>query len=487
MMPMRYITKLLKAEGGSMLVIWGVSFAIILGIVALSFDLGRLAITRTELQSFADSVALSAAGELDGQSDAITRSQAAAENLIADRKTFGTGGDVLRGSQDFTLTFLSDLPGSDTGPTTATTSDPAEAIYARVEVNSSTVTMPFGSAFSKLTGNTAPDEVANAYAIAGFTQYACDVTPLMFCLPSSSYAADEHVGEMLVLRSGGQGAAWGPGDFGFLDPAKIEVDGEGPCADKSGAQLDACLLGAIGSITQCFNQRGVDIEPGQKVGIEDAIFNVRFDIYQSIMNGKKNNPDYAPAPNVIKGVVPQGGGTCIGNSEELSEDTLGLPHDDCFEGGTCERFGTGNWSAGRADYVDANYGGTDPHSGATTRYAYYLAEIAAAGGASSTANILTDLSETGRPQCSPHQSNDPERRVIIAAGIDCAANSISGAANNVPVKEFIKIFLTEPVGTTGTSPPQLNIWGEIIGTAGGNGGGGGGNGYVFHDVVQLYR
>ena len=48
--------------------------------------------------------------------------------------------------------------------------------------------------------------------------------------------------------------------------------------------------------------RGVDTEPGQKVGIENSSFNVRFDMYDSIMNGKRNNPNYAPAPNVIKGI-----------------------------------------------------------------------------------------------------------------------------------------------------------------------------------------
>lgn len=69
-----------------MLVIWGVSFAVLFGIVALSFDLGRIAVTQTELQAYADNVALAAAGELDGKDDAIDRATAAAANLIADRQ-----------------------------------------------------------------------------------------------------------------------------------------------------------------------------------------------------------------------------------------------------------------------------------------------------------------------------------------------------------------------------------------------------------------
>lgn len=245
----------------------------------------------------------------------------------------------------------------------------------------------------------------------------------------------------------------------------------------------ACLLGAVDHITQCFNQRGVDLEPGQKVGIEDAIFNVRFDIYRSIMNGRRNNPAYAPAPNVIKGIVPRGGGDCIGTNAELSPDTVGLPRDTCFETGTCSRYGNGNWSAGRATYVDTNYGGTDPHWGATTRYQYYLAEIAA----SSPSGILTGLSETGLPTCSRSAPAPADRRVIIVAGIDCIENDIRGAARNVPVKEFFKIFLTEPVGQDGSSPPRLDIWGEIIGSASEVGTGAGGTGGLVRDVVQLYR
>ncbi|MBY6139534.1 Tad domain-containing protein [Leisingera daeponensis] len=480
-----HIRQFARGDSGTMLVTWGLTFVVLLGIAAMSFDLGRTGITRSELQAFTDNVALAAAGELDGKDDAITRARAAAANLISDRKTFGTGGSLLSGDTDYTLTFYSELPEDDTAVLTAVTGDPAEAVFVRAEAAPSTVGAYYGAAFAALTGTTRPNEQARASSVAGFTQYACDITPLMFCIPPG-FSADASIGEMILLRSGGNGSAWGPGDFGFLDPAKVLVDDDGPCAGLNGAQLDACLLGAEGSITQCFSQRGVDIEPGQKVGIRDAIFNVRFDIYKAIMNGKRNNPDYPPAPNVIKGVVPNGGGSCIGSNEEVSPDTVGLPRDDCFGSGGCSRYGDGNWAAGRAAYVDTNYGGTDPHPGASTRYEYYLEEINAAGGPGGNGSILSGLSETGRPVCSPNQSADPQRRVVIAAGIDCTANPISGSTTDVPVEEFVKLFLTEPVGDDGASPPTVDIWGEVVGSAGG-GAGGTGDAGIFRDVVQLYR
>ena len=55
----------------------------------------------------------------------------------------------------------------------------------------------------------------------------------------------------------------------------------------------------------------------------------------------------------------------------------------------------------------------------------------------------------------------------------------------MPVKEFVEIFLTEPVGADGNSPPTLDIWGEVQGPA--DRGTGSSSTGIFRDVVQLYR
>lgn len=480
------ITRLVHDDAGSMMAVWGVSFAALLGIAALSFDMGRVAATQTELQSFADAVALAAAGELDGHPDALIRARTAAA-LITDTQTYGAGAAALSVDTDVTLTFHDALPNDDRNPITTQTTEARDAVYARAVITPREVGLTFGAAFSALSGADAPDSTARASAVAGFTQYACDITPLMFCIPEAGFDANASTGRMIRLRSGGKDASWAPGDFGFLDPKDTLIDPNGPCAGKTGVNLTSCLIGANGSITRCFSIRGVDIEPGQKVGIEDAIFNVRFDIFKGIMNGERNNAAYAPAPNVIKGIVPASGGQCVGNNEAISPDTVGIPRDDCLTLGTCDTYGDGDWSLGRADYVATNYGGIDPHPSALTRYDYYKAEIDAAGGGASTNPLLIGKAETGRPQCSMHQATDPDRRVVVAAAIDCNAYPLGGAAEDVPVEEFVKLFLTEPVGDDGLSPPTLDIWAEVIGSAGGDGSGNGDDGGIFRDVVQLYR
>ena len=478
-----------RDDDGAILVFWAVGLAVFLGVVALSFDTGRIFSTQSELQSFADHVALAAAGELDGADDAITRAQAAAANLIADSQTYGLGGNTLAGAGSYTLEFFSTLPAADTTAlTSGQTTNPANAYYARVTIAPRTVPFTFGAAFYALTGNAPANNNVRASAVAGYTQYACDITPMMFCIPSPSFDADDPNtrGDMIRLRSGGNGAAWGPGNFGFLRPSTLALDSTGNCAGTGGTGPSLrCVLGAVGSITQCFAARGVDTEPGQKVGITNDALNTRFDMWSGAIKSAMNNPIYAPAPNVIKGVEPKGGG-CNWNNVQPTADTAALPRDDCFAGG-CAPYGDGNWTTGRANYVLKNYGGTDPHPGAPTRYEYYLAEIAAAGGGGSSTAILSGRSETGRRMCSANQDPDPERRVLIAAGIDCAANPINGSATGVPVHQFVKLFITEPVVDNGGSPNSLDIYGEIIGSAGGPGTGNGNPSGVFHDVVQLYR
>ncbi|MGI1662326.1 TadE/TadG family type IV pilus assembly protein [Palleronia sp. KMU-117] len=520
--PSPYTTRMrafAKADEGAVLVFFAILFAVMLGMIALAFDTGRMAATQSELQSYADNVALAAAGELDGEDGAIARATAAAAELIDDIQTFGDGGALL-GVADYTLTFLSDLPADDTADTSGfVTTNSTAAAYARVVITPRRVATPIAAAFSAITGQQAIDANVGATAIAGFTAYVCDVPVLMFCLPSPTFKAEDNVGSTILLRSGRNGSQWGPGDFGFLDPSDIGVDQRGPCAGLNGVQLDTCLIAASGNLLQCVRTNGVDIEPGQKVGIENAVFNTRFDIYTGTMNNKRNNPHYAPAPHVISGFeVPTKGNQCIGNNPSAG-DTMAFPADDCFGSSSgCTigngRFGDADWSDGRATYFATNYGVKDATGNlvrdangnvvlnangqrvltalgsntSPTRYEVYKAEIAAAG----TGNILTNRRETGRPQCSKATPNpNPERRTFVAAGINCdpatGGTAIAGAAKDVKPAEFVRVFLTRPVGNSTVSPPVFDLWVEVVESVGGPGGGQEVEAGIFREQVQLYR
>ncbi|MBE0413736.1 Tad domain-containing protein [Yoonia sp.] len=471
-------------ENGSVLVQWGLFLAVAFGFMALSFDLGRVASTQSEMQSFADQVALAAAGELDGRPDAITRATAAANGLISDAQTYATGAQTL-GRNDFSLTFLRSLPASDTTAATDTTTDGARARYVRVDVKERTVMTPFAAVNAALTGRENLSSDIDASATAGFTSYACDITPLMFCVPDSSWKAGDNIGSQIKLRAGGQNAAWGPGNFGFLDPSTLDVDSAGPCAGLNGAQLYRCLVGAENGITRCVRtDTGLDTLPGQRQGLAEA-FNTRFDIFQGSMQQRRNDPAYRPAANTVQGTLPSGtGAICRGNNVDPS-DAMPLPRDACIDG-TCGRFGDGDWD--RAAYVSQNHGGFyPPGTGPTSsRYEMYLAELAAATSRPSPDNVpLPGFAETGAPQCHAlGPSTDPKRRNVNAAAVDCSTNNIQGSTSNVVALEFVELFMTEPVQSPGgTEDAEIMV--EIVGSAGGIGSGALSG--TYRDFIQLYR
>ena len=63
--------RFLRSEDGTIALIWSSALIVFIGFLALVFDVGRLGATQSELQSFADHVALTSAAELDGTADAI--------------------------------------------------------------------------------------------------------------------------------------------------------------------------------------------------------------------------------------------------------------------------------------------------------------------------------------------------------------------------------------------------------------------------------
>ncbi|MCU4654271.1 Tad domain-containing protein [Roseibacterium sp. SDUM158016] len=486
MKPLRFLISLKRNEEGSFLTIWGVSLAVLLGFLALSFDLGRIGITQTELQSYADSVALAAAGELDGGATAIDRATAAAAAMISDEQTFADGNRVLSGPLDYTLTFLSVLPPLDTMPTSAVTTDPEQARYVRVDVAARSVGWTFGAAFRGLRGEeAAARSTVRADAVAGFTQIACDISSMMMCLPDG-FDASREVGTAVRLRAGGgSGGQWGAGNYGFLQPTggATATDPAGACAGLSSGNEEWCVLAAQRPVTTCFEMDGVDTRPGQSVGRLAAAVNTRFDIYEGVLNSHRGDPRFGPAPNVISGVsiTRRGNGQC--NIDQVEADdplyTVPLPADDCLISESCTggRFGDGDFASGYANYVATNYG-TAPEwfpDYPTTRYGIYLAEIANA----IDGDVLTGRQETGAPVCNAENASaDPERRVMIVAGIDCEANAVSGASTGVPVESWVRVFLLQPADNV-----TKDIFVEILGSAGAGSGGSG----TVRDVVRLYR
>ncbi len=507
----RPFARLWRDEGGAVLVLVTFTMPILFGIGAIVVDLGRVAAQQTELQSVADRMALAAAVELDGTSGAIDRARSAVTTFIGDEvHTFGEGDGTLSVDGDHvTLRFLRDLPADDSTALDASyeTSSDEAARFVEVTVAPGEVAHWLaGTASAALTAIGAEadlpagSEVASS-AVAGSKTWYCDITPLMFCSPYADKGrlrANLTPGRMISLKNGN---TWGPGNFGLLD---IVGDASGPCGSPNqGANYWRCVVGLVGGATGCVDGEGtVDLRPGNVAGPVESGLNTRFDLYQTSLKKESDNPLYAPAPNVVKGTSGGGGGNGNNgngngnngnngngngnngnngngngnNAGGSSTDTIALPRDDCFANGSCPdpRFGDGVWD--RDLYVDTNHDGVAPPNAGTTRYEMYLAEIAAANGG----DILQGKAETGRPETSPYMVDDPSRRVLTAAAVDCDSQNVKGNASGIEVLDYFNLFLTEPAG----SPKNGDIWVEVIGPADIGDGTSAGS---VKDVVQLYR
>lgn len=508
-------TRFIRSEAGTVAILWAMGLIVFFGFIALIFDVGRASVTQSELQSFADHVALSAAGELDGSPDAIIRAERAVDNLIADVQSFGGGTPALSGALDATALFYTNIPASDTAPLAPfLTTDPALARYVEVTIAPRSVLTPFWEVLQNLLGdaNVTTDIDVGAVATAGSESLICDITPLFFCAPSGRDLTDPaEIGTMVKLRTGQSGATWGDGNFGFLD-SDAAVDIEGVCAEevaKGRAQTTNCLVGAEINRTSCVRRLGLDLSPGQQTGITNAAFNYRFDIFKS-GDPERDDPRFPPAPNVVSGLSPDGDG-CHKNNPTDATETVAIPRDPCLDDGTCGRFGPkgGKWSEMKGDYMATNHPsladpfpsvkesdfdlptGFDLSSVSGTRFETYLQEIKLA---QTQGQILGDetstFTETGIAQCSTvTPSADPFRRVVTAAIVDCNDPDVEITGNNkgVPAIGFVKVFLTEPVGMDPLPGGNFDLWGEVIGDAGTGGSGAADAGGIARVVVRLVR
>lgn len=381
----RGLKKVWASKSGGVLIYIAFGLPILLGVMALSVDLGRAFILNTELKDFSDAAALAGAAELDGRDGARAAAESAArtglQGTLVNVQSFSTdgGGAGLVIDQ---VVFLQNLPADGTdfvAGDTATTDANARFIFVSV------VNRDVRSGLSRALG-AIPDFNTSAKSIAGFNSVVCrlpamfmcnpledvnfpiteadEVTPLFNCSSAdlgegSPLKHDCLVGRGMLLKNGGGGGAgqgntsdYFPGEFGLLScPDGISNNNGIQCVAETIAQAtpNVCIANLA------FPQTGQGAGP-----IREAI-NVRFDDYSNPFYGgngpsaAKNNALYRPAINVTKGYKPTVGGECaepVDLADEAAENVARLPRDDCFYDDSCtggDRYGPGNWQGPNLD------------------------------------------------------------------------------------------------------------------------------------------
>lgn len=484
--------RLARDERGAVLIYVSIALTVFMGFAALVIDGGRLFTLDTELQSAADAVALAGAAELDGGADAQTRANAAMANLVQNSQTFGAGARAI------TLfappRFLDELPNDDQ-PITADylAADAASSRFVEVTVTRREINTLFATAIGG-----APTAGTTAVAVAGFTSAVCKFTPLFLCNPYEGTGMDIRTAiglaserrKLIELKAGpsGGGAQYFPGNFGLLEP------GTGPGANELRESLARVDPGA------CFAQTGVETQTGTITTIRTAV-NTRFDIYDAPFQSNRNNPDYRPAENVTKGYMLTSANVCSGAPDTNAPPvSMAMPLDDCTQSPACGSLGGGGthvWGNGVWNfeaYWDMNHGDRDtvfevsdgaPNGWSNTnlpsRYEVHRYEV----GPGDVPNQVPLGGEDGRPQCygGPAPNDDPDRRIIYAAVLNCGELNVTGGSNDtLPAEAFLKMFLTRPMSGPGPSGEDGSIYVEMVDIVDP-----GIDDEVVHDIVQLYR
>jgi hypothetical protein len=442
-------------------------FTALMAVAGLAIDMQRVYGVHGQMQAFVDDVALAAAAELDGQNDAIARALNAACGMACG----GASGPLVSGPagsarfadpEDTTLavekvsvlralgpdpgplaatpaigdevlcTFRAPAfaPECEAGETVATASSRARFIEIVAEPRTvSYLVLPvanaFGAAFDRILGEGPPlaeEQLQSTLALratAGFRRAMCNTVPLMVCNPAETVSGAEFAFDrnQLIERKI-RTEAWQAGDLGVL----TNVPGTIPEALARVSPGTICTEDVIGSI------RTLPFPAGDQIDNKQAI-NVRFDMYEGLMALNSTNADYTPAPNVVKGMRPNGGDVC---NLERSQQSIPFPR--------------GNTAAATAAYWAQNHGGPAPSG---NRYDIYRAEI------DNEDPVQIPGDEQGEPACyanagsPPDTREDHDRRILYVPVVNCIENAQRIADGlTVPVKAYAKIFLTEPVGNT---------------------------------------
>jgi hypothetical protein len=226
------------------------------------------------------------------------------------------------------------------------------------------------------------------------------------------------------------------------------------------------------------------------------------------LNGLSNSATMSAIDPTAKTVTLTGGNankTQTGVALTSKGITSGFPLDSNMTDATII-FGNGDWNC--ADYWAVNHTAAAP-PGCTkanpiiSRYEVYRYEIdnnlvndwsAGPDGSRPDNTAGNKNSENGAPLCAgagngvDTSTGATDRRVIFAAVINCEAQSakITGGAtaDNIPVADFAKFFMTQPVGEVSDPNTPIDgnsLYGEMTGTISSL------DKVVIMNQVQLYR
>ncbi len=424
----------------------------LVGALVLAVDIGRLTIVRTQMQNAADAAASAAAVQLDGQSGAQDRAttvaQTAAQQISKIQTTDGVTAITVQG-----VSFFSQFT-----PTPIAAIGDSDSDFVQVTMTPRNVSLLLQPALAALLGEASQEftQISASAVATAAAQIICDPPPLLVCNANEIGATDvttsAAAGLQILLRNDGISDI-APGNFGLMCRPS-----QGNC---NAGDVEQNL--AAEGIDECTATTPLVTKPGKTSGPSNNGFNSRFD-QGSLVNAALN--------------------------------IIAYPRDSSFQS---NYLGDGVWEpvAYWNAAHDHNGNGTPdelfPFADLTsaTRYQVYLYELgepyARGDGALNSLSQTVYPVDSGSPTppCTTPPtgfvcinppgvdipvggtptgttSNDPKRRVMKAAVVQCQALGVQGRFSiNVSDVQVIEMFMTEPITGGGSSAA---IVGEIIRT-----------------------
>lgn len=269
-----------RRQRGAVSILVALMLAVLIGFVGLALDLGKLYVTRSELQNSADACALAAARDLTG---AINLSVPEAAGITAGHLNYALFEQFPVQMQTNSNVTFSDSLSNPFQPKNAIAS-PSSIKYVKCTTSRTGIVNWFIQTLNLVPGVTVANASVSATAVAtvGAAQTTCAI-PVFICKAGTQTSppvagATYNIGDWLSAKTGSP-PSFGAGNFGWS-----ALDGSNSASSIANELTgNYCALPATGS------QVGT---PGDKAATTNA-YNTRFGIYANpYKNPSYGTPDF---------------------------------------------------------------------------------------------------------------------------------------------------------------------------------------------------
>jgi hypothetical protein len=467
----------MKKIKGSYLIFTALIATALVGVGALSLDLGRLFVLRSEMQNAADAAAMAAAAELTGVTGSRVSAEAAARNLLQHDSRFADVRPLL--GNNIRIEFFCTIGSRYDPPPTEVNmglfcvngevdgrrlaASDLEASYARVTLEPAANSQAYSVSLFLLPvlnatlGNVQSRSFLSARATAGQHFFACNFPPLIICNPFEAAGVDFPDGmirgqqiRFLNTEEGG-GGSWAPGNFGWM---------QNPVG--SGAPNTAVML-ADEQQTGC-TRPTFTTEPGSMGNVVTRAINTRFGYWQNPQFGDTQHL-YGVAPNIV--AYPRDAQwnpnfSAFGNGV-WNRDLYWATYHDWQHGGdktfrpgnwaTMTRWETYMWEIWGASYATANPDAVRNGSHQLPSRQPFRNPPGNNSGTNNTDRLYHGYPEASWLTGSTNTLRNANRRSFVVAVVNCAAQNVGGRSSFTLTRPdgFARLFMTEPARGPGSN------------------------------------